>query len=499
MRSWTLLGIALLLTSWTLPAAAQGTGGTDGERSWRLFGTWNATYENNETGESEPGGEAYRKFKNLINLNLVWSRFSAGVQIEYLDWSDQELVDPGDLDRLRDGFELRKYWIEYLSDPFDARLGTFFTSFGHGLSLYVQKNDAVGLDEPIHGATATVTVGPLELTALGGQVSEPLLENRFNREFEDTIWGGSVRCNLPADLYVGGSLVGAELDPIFADLGDDEVDVWSVEAGAIELAGLLDIHAEWAEIELTERSETEDGYGGYLSVASTVGALTVLAEYKDYWNFDYRYNNPPTAGSTLEPYDHRDVKGARLLLSGDILATGTRLYGSYGDFNSHKREGSLGGTNGDRQVEWYVGAEETAGPIFLEASYFNRDWEDRGAAEKHLIADLHITTVKGRGDLSMGWDEREEDLGYVSYTLERAYLGFSLSPYGSVTARYAREDRTSVGGDDFWGGEIEFFPIRKITLGLFIGSDPGGLVCSGGQCRIEPPFEGLRARFAWRF
>jgi hypothetical protein len=492
--------VVLLLALLALPAAAQDdSAGQSGERSWRLFGTWNAAYEDNQTGDSRPGGEDYTKLKNLLNLNLSWPRFSAGVQVEYLDWSDQDLVDPGDLDRLRDGFDLRKYWIEYLTDPFNARLGTFFTSFGYGLSLYVQKNDAVGIDEPIHGATATVTVGPLELTALGGQVSEPLLENQFGREFEDTIWGGSARVNLPAKLYIGGSIVGATLDPIFAGYGDDKVDVWSVEAGGVDLAGLLDVHAEWAELEQTERGETDDGYGGYVSVTSTVGALTVLAEYKDYWNFDYRYNNPPTAGSTLEQYDHKDVKGPRLQLSGDILASGTRLYGSYGDFNTHRQPGSLGGTEGDRQVEWYAGVEETAGPIFFEANYFNRDWDDRGTVEDHLIADLHITTVGGRGDLSLGYDGREEDLGYASYTIERSYVGFSLSPYGSVTVRYASEERSTVGGDDFWAGEVEFFPIRKITLGLFVGSDPGGLVCSGGQCRVEPPFEGVRARFAWRF
>ena len=115
--------------------------------SYRLFGTWNLSYEDNQTNEDED--EAYQKLKSLLNLNLVWWRMSAGVQLEYLDWSDPELVDPGDLDRLREGFELRKYWIEYLSDPFDARLGTFFSSFGHGLTLYVQKNDIVGYDE--HG------------------------------------------------------------------------------------------------------------------------------------------------------------------------------------------------------------------------------------------------------------------------------------------------------------------------------------------------------------
>jgi hypothetical protein len=493
------LGIAaLLFLAAAAPAWAQdeGTGKAE-ERSYRLFGTWNVTYEDNQTNEDED--EAYQKLKSLLNLNLVWWRMSAGVQLEYLDYSDPELVDPGDLDRLREGFELRKYWVEYLSDPFDARLGTFFSSFGHGLTLYVQKNDVVGFDEPIHGGTATLSIGRLELTALGGEVSEPLLSDRFGREFEDTIWGSSVRFQLPAELYVGGSIVGAELQSTFPDQPDDEVDAWAVEAGGIELGGMLDVHGEYSEIEQTERGRLTEGYGGYLALSSTLGPVTLLGEYKDYWNFGYRYSNPPTAGSNLEPYDHADVKGPRLMVSGDILATGTRLYASIGDFDSHRKEDSLGGTDGDRQFEWYAGVEETAGPLYLEASYFNRDWKDRGITEEHVITDVHLAILGGRGDLSGGYDTRTEDFGFASSDLDRSYLGFSLSPYGSVTARFAREERSGAGSEDFWGGEIEFFPIRAITLGLFIGGDPGGLVCSGGQCRIEPPFEGLRARFAWRF
>jgi len=491
---------ALLLLMAAAPAWPQeGDDGGSEQRSYRLFGTWTVTWEDNQTGEDDPGGEDYQKLKSLLNLNLVWWRMSAGVQLEYLDYSEAELVDPGDLDRLREGFELRKYWIEYLSDPFDARLGTFFTSFGHGMTLYVQKNDVVGYDEPIHGGTATLNIGRLELTALGGEVSEPLLSNRFGREFEDRIWGSSVRIELPAELYIGGSIVGAELQSIYPGQEDDEADVWAVEAGGVELGGLLDAHAEWSEIEQTERGRTEGGHGGYLALSSTMGPVTVLGEYKDYWNFEYRYNNPPTAGSTLEQYTHADVKGPRLMVTGDILKTGTRLYGSYGDFNTHRDEDSLGGTEGDRALEWYAGVEETAGSVYLEASYFSRDWKDRGVTEEHLIADVHVATLGGRGDVSFGYDSRLEDLGHATSDLDRAYLGFSVSPYGSVTARYARDDKSSVGSEDFWGGEVEFFPIRDITLALFVGSDPGGLVCSGGQCRIEPPFEGMRARFAWRF
>ena len=98
-----LLVAALLLAIAAVPVWAQEEGaGEPEERSYRLFGTWNLSYEDNQTNEDED--EAYQKLKSLLNLNLVWWRMSAGVQLEYLDWSDPELVDPGDLDRLREGF-----------------------------------------------------------------------------------------------------------------------------------------------------------------------------------------------------------------------------------------------------------------------------------------------------------------------------------------------------------------------------------------------------------
>jgi len=134
---------------------------------------------------------------------------------------------------------------------------------------------------------------------------------------------------------------------------------------------------KWSETRQTE--PCTEGGPRYRPSRSTMGPVTVLGEYKDYWNFEYRYNNPPTAGSTLEQYTHADVKGPRLMVTGDILKTGTRLYGSYGDFNTHRDEDSLGGTEGDRALEWYAGVEETAGSVYLEASYFSRDWKDRGS------------------------------------------------------------------------------------------------------------------------
>jgi len=481
------LAAALLLA--LAPTLSAQEADAEKERSWQLFGSLDTLIEFNQTGDS--GDEDYEKYKGLFNLNLVWSRISAGVQLEYLYFSDVDLVDPGDLDRLREGFELRKYYAEYIDDRFDVRLGTSFTSFGRGMTLYVQKNDTVGIDEPIHGLLATANLGPFELTALGGKVTEPLLENRYGRRFEDRIWGARALANLPLDLYVGASYAAAGLESVYQGEADDEAEVWSVEAGGYSLAGYLDIHGEWAEIEQVERGRTEDGFGRYLSMSSTIGPVTLLGEFKDYYNFDYRYNNPPTAGPTVEAYDHDDVKGPRLVVSWDIAATGTLLHAGYGDFDTHDHD--------DPQVEWIVGVDETVGPIFFQASYFRRDFTDSSFLEEHILADLHVTTLGGRGDVSVGYDVRKETSEYFNLGDHKSHLTFSLAPWGSVSVRYAWDARTNLPTEEFWAGEIEYFPVRAVTLALFAGAAPGGLVCSGGQCRQEPPFEGVRARFSWRF
>ena len=212
-----------------------------------------------------------------------------------------------------------------------------FSSFGHGLTLFVQKNDALKLDEPIHGLKAEATIGRFDFSALGGEVTEPQLENQYNRRFKDKIWGGRIVARLPLNTYLGASYVGAELDTFYSNTDADDVEVYSIEGGAEGIKDRIDLHGEWAEMQYTSGSRVKDGYGRYLSASTYLGPITIFGEYKDYWNFKYRYNQPPNAGRNVEAYDHDDVKGARILIEGEIMATGTVLYGSYGDFNTHKR------------------------------------------------------------------------------------------------------------------------------------------------------------------
>ena len=176
------------------------------EKSFRIFGQTSTYFEENES-EDDSADDDYTKFKQLVSFNVQWSRFTLGIQAEYLHYSDRELADPLDLDRLHDSFEARKYFLEYSTDRMTARLGTFFASFGRGLTLYVQKNESLGLDEPIHGAMATLRLKHFDITALGGDVTEPILQNQYDKTFSDSLRGARILARLPADFYLGASWV----------------------------------------------------------------------------------------------------------------------------------------------------------------------------------------------------------------------------------------------------------------------------------------------------
>lgn len=469
-------------------AAPAATRADDGDgKSYRIFGQLTSLVELNRSDDRDD----YTKFKQLVSFNVEWKRLTIGAQLEYLWWSDQDAVDPLDLDHLRSGFEARKYYIDYQSDLFSGRLGTFFASFGRGLTLYVQKNDVLGFDEPVHGATGRLTTKHFDLTVLGGRVTEP------GNDFEDEVVGGHALVRLPRDFYIGGSAVRSELERNFP-AGTDEIEVWSVEAGGTGIGGFLDLAAEVADIQKTEPTRVRDGFGRYYSAAAYVGPVSILAEYKDYYNFAYRYNQPPNAGSANESYEHNDVKGPRLLVSADIFATGTLLHASIADFDTHRTPSSVGGAEGDGQLEWYAGIEQTVGRVYFEGTYFDRDWKQREITERHTVADLHVRIGRS-GEIIGGVDQRLEESSYFRFETTRTTLAYTRSPWGTAALRYAWEHRSGFDKDEFWGLELQYLPSPKLVLTVFGGGDPGGLVCAGGQCRQEPRFEGYKANVTWRF
>ncbi|RLA49552.1 MAG: hypothetical protein DRQ98_13955 [Gammaproteobacteria bacterium] len=476
-------------------------------KSYRIFGQLTTLFERNQTGPepNQPNRLVYSKLNQLASFNIEWKRITIGAQAEYLYWSvPEENRDRLDFDRLRKGFELRRYFLDYQSDLFSGRLGTYFASFGRGMTLYVQKNDALQFDEPIHGATARINLKHFDISALWGKVTEPVQQAQFGREFEDEVMGGRIRAKLPLNLYLGGSAVRAELErPFPVMVGDrlvtnDSVEVWAAEAGGTSLWGVLDLAGEFSEIKKTEPNRVKEGHGRYLSAAAYVGPLSILAEYKDYYNFAYRYNLPPNAGRANEAYEHNDVKGPRLLVSADFWNIGSLFHASYAEFDTHKAATSPGGTAGDHQREWYAGIEQTIGRVYFLGSYFDRDFTDRGLDEIHVLADFHVTVGK-RGEIILGYDQRLEESDYARFEVTRSFLAYSISPWGTASVRYSYEDRSGFDKDEFWGIEIQYLPKPTLIVTVFAGGDPGGLVCAGGQCRQEPRFEGYRANFTWRF
>jgi len=51
----------------------------------------------------------------------------------------------------------------------------------------------------------------------------------------------------------------------------------------------------------------------------------------------------------------------------------------------------------------------------------------------------------------------------------------------------------------FWGGELTANITDAFQAKIFVGTLKGGQVCSGGQCRYEDPFDGVKLNLVYRF
>ena len=76
--------------------------------------------------------------------------------------------------------------------------------------------------------------------------------------------------------------------------------------------------------------------------------------------------------------------------------------------------------------------------------------------------------------------------------------------FRSVSGHYNKHTLETVGSgseksDSWWAAEVTATPIDALSINILYGGLPTGLICSGGQCRILPEFEGVQASLTYRF
>lgn len=412
--------------------------------------------------------------------------------------------------------DLFKWYAGYRSEEAEGYYGTIYTTFGRGLTLHLYDDPVFeDVDKFIQGFYGRLDLGWISATALAGRGTydfDPITVRT------DDVRGFEISVNpfLPW-IEVGGGVVSMD-----QHLADDFVSGEAVRkrlfmpaAHVSVTTDYADLYAEYAQSEGYEFSGLDFApYSGEAVYASAVGYLgrnSLIIEYKSYDHFYNPWNAPPEVSFSGKPLDSSSHTGideegylARLTVSPFV---GLSFSGGYCDAWDSRRERERPEYGGE--VRWDAWPWHVVGGVWLhDESYEVGDtgtdayylyertelWPDLEASytfeNGHSLA-LHFRFETIDTHEVLGTDletERNEQnpQGSLTYNWPEYFSA-------TVSAQYAMGELRLNETRDYWlSGEVTVHLGPDHDLTFYYGNQRGGLVCSGGVCREELPFDGLK-------
>ncbi|MEO0084605.1 MAG: DUF6029 family protein [candidate division WOR-3 bacterium] len=407
------------------------------------------------------------------------------------------------------------YAIEYKNEPIDITYGRYYATFGQGLVLNQFLDEDFKTDNSIYGAKIIFNILNSDLSVLFGKPRNIFFEEnqyKITNDTTDQLRAIEFNTNLIPKTKLGGRYLRfnrrVDLTP------KSFTEIFGVNLGFA--SGPYDAYLEYARQlgcypvlggRLT-------GNGLILSQSLTFSGLGLSLQIFNYDTIgyggtNYRYNEPPTPiKSGISVNRGTDEIGYALGINYSPFANlnievgQNKITTHYLPYNRIKQliyiNNNLAGileqiikvkANPNEKLELISGVERVVKqqielPInkkietkpYLEATYNLGEYFIEGSYEHNFI-----TT-----DTSRYYDQA------ISVSVGKSEL-FQL------TLRYERRNRIPVwllnklGSEKSWPmAELSLDITNKHNLRVRIGGEKGGLVCSGGVCRYEEPFKGIK-------
>jgi len=460
---------------------------------------------------------------------------------------DREFSDvyPGD-------YRMEKIFAQLRSRRASLELGDFYVCLGKGMVACIQKLDELAIDTTLRGAKGTVRTELFEVVAFSGVSNIVNVGDQTQVKMDDPddwLSGASLRTRfIPfVNFGVHGSFLKDEVD--FGALPKDFVareHLWSA-GGIIEAPRLLWGHAsavsefDWFHHDEVQygtefKNMGDDGFAWYTALAghaSVVGMLMEVKWYEGLGGFGalsksterslgpyelksediYYHNLPPLEdeGLFLRP-SYYDSVGFRSHLDVEVPGTGMIWVVNYAHHDEVNKGGREFGENDSRIRHVYGGVQlryDEAGVTGNALGGWRRDKEN--AESVHDYSMWH-----GEGDLTfLVWRRLSMEVSgrYESYkqaegsfepdfSIAQSNTTLNIAPWISIAGMYEYSDQPPVFAPNYkhhWAGAVTWRFMPGSWARVFFGSTRGGLKCSGGVCRIFPPFNGLKTEVTVRF
>lgn len=385
-------------------------------------------------------------------------------------------------------------------ENWEIQLGDSHQEFGRGIALALFNNPVFGVDNTLEGGALKFRNSSFELSGFGGRVNalrapvainpvDTLMEGR-----EVRLLGGSVSGNLSDQTKLTAHYHLTENEPIgkpinkkYQTLGlaFDSRDLIPGVETYLE-SNVMDWEASTSPKKPTQKKPR--AYASFASLSYSDLAFKSKLEFKDYRNFFYDFQRPPTLEEDF------------------VLATN----------NSDVTAGKMG-------VEGRFGEERTT---VLGTSYLT-------GVDRELDARIHHPLLYSKFKISSGidmelkggyrWSPEKNNLAhaslktkvkttkgqYIELELRRQNLNQAISsPIPIRTERnvaiatYTFSEKFNMGlgyeymptnpselGNHFVNGSATY-KTGLLTARGFVGQTSGGTQCSSGVCRQVPPYTG---------
>jgi len=395
------------------------------------------------------------------------------------------------------------YNAEYNNEPVDILFGRYYSTFGRGLVLNQFLDEDFKQDNSIFGFKGNFKYFNSNLTILVGQPRNIFFEEntyKIKNDTTDQIRGINFETRLIPKITLAGRYVRVnrrlDLTPkAFTEIfgGNVEIQIGPYE-GYLEYARQLGCYPVLGG-RLT-------GRGLLFSSSLTLSGLGVSFQIMNYDSIGFggaghRYNEPPISiKSGVSVNRGTDEFGYGISVNYSPLDY-LNIELNHNKINTHnKNQGVLEQifkmkANPNDKLEFLVGMErQVKDKIELPI-------DKKTETKPYLDATYNFGQFFIEGEYEINFN-RADTSKYYNNALS---VSVGKSERFSFTLRYEVRNRApdwlvaleKIGPEKNWPlAELSLDLTSKHNLRIRVGAEKGGLVCSGGVCRFEEPFKGVK-------
>lgn len=421
-----------------------------------------------------------------------------------------------DFSPLKEQFNLAKRFFELNKKHISLRIGDFYYSMGRGLLLSLLKTfEKEGLeyiiDTTIDGGKLSLSPGQFVAEFAGGWI------DREESNLKDKIFAGTLGWRVKNFVNLQVHYLYSRLEK-GSTFGNKNV---SMESVSLDIPNILDKAKIYGEFSLIQKDtyhsdERISGHGLYLESGLYLGNFTFLLEFKDYKHLNFEYNRPPLLeNEQLDilanqfDVDATSIFAASCRIDYFSPKISTLFYGKTSYFKDNPENHPFFSKYKREIAHFLAGVErkfKDTGYVHFLAGYRMETNSSLVFLSTHGNAFHYQFNISypltPRISVEADWKSKDFRGKYLDYFERRSFFSFHYSPRLILTVFFEQTNDPEIlfikNKKNWWAGQIEVKISPSNSIRIFFGSTKGGVKCSGGTCRLFPPFEGLRIEAIFR-